>query len=100
MEEFALNFAGLQVSWAGTSLCVVDDDEKTAREAEAARELETAGDVARRAVPAASLRRHGDRRADGQLCEDMTDLGVPNHICMYERYAHTAIVAMADRHKK
>jgi transposase len=90
-------YAGLDVSLAETSVCVVDEDGKIIKEAKVASEPEALatwlGDLA---LPLARVGLETGALA-GWLCEEMTQLGVPNVVCMDARHARAAMVAMTHK---
>lgn len=90
-------YAGLDVSLAETSVCVVDEDGKIVREAKVASEPEALAtwlgglglQLARVGLETGALA--------GWLCEEMTELGVPGVVCMDARHARAAMVAMTHK---
>lgn len=90
-------YAGLDVSLAETSVCVVDEDGHILREAKVASEPEVLarwlGDLG---LPLTRVGLETGALA-GWLCEEMTELGVPNVVCMDARHARAAMVAMTHK---
>ena len=87
-------YAGLDVSLAETSICVVDEEGKIIREAKVASEPEPLatwlGDIG---LPLSRVGLETGALA-GWLVEEMTELGVPNVVCMDARHARAAMTAM------
>ena len=90
-------YAGLDVSLAETSVCVVDEEGKILREAKVASEPEALATWL--GALGLSLTRVGLETGAlaGWLCEEMTELGVPNVVCMDARHARAAMVAMTHK---
>ncbi|MDR6830799.1 transposase [Bosea sp. BE271] len=90
-------YAGLDVSLAETSVCVVDDDGRIVREAKVVSEPEALapwlGDLG---LPLTRVGLETGALA-GWLCEEMSELGVPNVVCMDARHARAAMVARTHK---
>ena len=75
-------YAGLDVSLAETSVCVVDEDGRILREAKVASEPEALATwLGGLGLPLTRVGLETGALA-GWLCEEMTELGVPNVVCM------------------
>lgn len=90
-------YAGLDVSLAETSVCVVDADGTIVKEGKAASEPEAIARWLRElGLPLARVGLETGALA-GWLAEEMTQLGVPDVICMDARHARAAMVAMTHK---
>ncbi|GJE18827.1 IS110 family transposase [Methylobacterium marchantiae] len=90
-------YAGLDVSLAETSVCVVDEEGKILREAKVASEPEALATwLGALGLPLTRVGLETGALA-GWLCEEMTELGVPNVVCMDARHARAAMVAMTHK---
>ena len=90
-------YAGLDVSLAETSVCVVDEEGKILREAKVASEPEALATwLGALGLPLTRVGLETGALA-GWLCEEMTELGVPNVVCMAARHARAAMVAMTHK---
>lgn len=90
-------YAGLDVSLADTSICIVDEEGTILREAKVASEPEALGRwLGDFGLPLTRVGLETGALA-GWLCEEMTELGVPNVVCMDARHARAAMVAMTHK---
>ena len=90
-------YAGLDVSLAETSVCVVDQDGKIICEAKVASEPEALATwLGGIGLPLIRVGLETGALA-GWLCEEMSELGVPNVVCMDARHARAAMVAMTHK---
>ncbi len=90
-------YAGLDVSLAETSVCVVDEEGKIIREGKAASEPEAIATwLADLRLPFTRVGLETGALA-GWLAEEMTELGVPGIVCMDARHARAAMVAMTHK---
>ncbi len=90
-------YAGLDVSLADTSVCVVDEEGKIIKEAKVASEPEAIATwLGALGLPLARVGLETGALA-GWLAEEMTELGVPGVVCMDARHARAAMVAMTHK---
>ncbi|MCJ2129785.1 transposase [Methylobacterium sp. E-045] len=90
-------YAGLDVSLAETSVCVVDEEGKILREAKVASEPEALSTwFGALGLPLIRVDLETGALA-GWLREEMTEFGVPNVVCMDARHARAAMVAMTHK---
>ena len=90
-------YAGLDVSLRETSLCIVDEEGAIVREAKVASDPDAlAAWLGALGLPLARVGLETGALA-GWLCEEMTQRGVPNLVCMDARHARAAMVAMTHK---